>query len=42
MDRSCINASQINDVYENDIEEFLQFTQWNEGGINGRYYCPLC
>jgi len=41
MDRSWINASRINDVYEKGVEDFLEFTKWNGASINERYYC-LC
>jgi len=27
MDRSWVHASRITDVYENGVEEFLQFAQ---------------
>jgi len=40
IDRSCIDASRVSDVYENGVEEFLQFVQQNVVGINGRYFCP--
>jgi len=44
MDRCWINGSQISDVYEKDIEEFLQFVKWNGTRINERYYfmCVNC
>ena len=35
-----MNASRITDVYENDVEEFLQFAQRNATLVNGKYYCP--
>jgi len=38
MDRSWINKSRISDMYENGIEEFLQFAQRNVQAVNGRYY----
>jgi len=40
MNRSWINASRINDVYEIGVEDFLEFIEWNGAGINERYYCP--
>jgi len=39
-DRSWINASQISDVYEKGVEDFIEFDKWNGAGINGRYFCP--
>ena len=39
MNRSWINESENIDVYENGIEEFLQFVERNGTSINGRYYC---
>jgi len=39
MDQSWINESRISDVYENEVEEFLQFSQRNVV-VNGRYFCP--
>jgi len=40
MDRSWINESRINDVYEKGVEEFLEFAKRNGTGINEKYYCP--
>jgi len=40
MDRSWVNASQISDVYEKGVEDFLEFTKRNGAAINGRFYCP--
>jgi len=40
MDQSWINASRISDVYEKDVEEFLQFVKRNVAGVNNKYYCP--
>jgi len=34
MDRSWINASQISDVYEKGVEDFLEFAKRNGVGIN--------
>jgi len=36
-----MNASRINGVYENDVEEFMQLVKRNKEGVNGCYYC-LC
>jgi len=41
MDRSWINEICVRDVYENGVEEFLQFAQRNVQVVNGRYFC-LC
>jgi len=35
-----MNAIRISDVYENDIEDFLQFAQRHGITVNGKYYCP--
>lgn len=37
MNWSWINTSRINYIYENDVEEFLQFAQQNKRGVNERY-----
>jgi len=34
MDRSWINASQISDVYEKGVEDFLEFARRNGAAIN--------
>ena len=34
MNRSWMNSSRISDVYENDVENFLQFTQQNGKNIH--------
>ena len=41
MDRSWITASQISDVYEKGVEEFLQFAKRDGTGVNNKYY-SLC
>jgi len=40
MDRSWINESQISELYEKGVEEFLEFAKRNGVGMNGRYYYP--
>jgi len=40
MDRNWVHASRITDVYENGVEEFLQFAQRNATLVNEKYYCP--
>jgi len=40
MDRSWIFEPQISDVYENGVEEFLEYAKRNGATINRRYYCP--
>ena len=40
MNRSWINASQISDVYEKCVEDFLEYAKRNGAAINGRYYYP--
>jgi len=34
MDQSWMKARRINDVYENGVEEFLQFAQQNGSEVN--------
>jgi len=36
-----MNAIRISDVYENGVEDFLQFAQRHGTTLNGKYYC-LC
>jgi len=40
MDRTWMKASHISDVYENGVEEFLQFVQQNTPVMGGKYFCP--
>jgi len=35
-----VHDSQIIDMYENDIQEFLEFVQRNATPVNGKYNCP--
>jgi len=42
MDRSWINASWISDVYEKDVEDFIEFAKRNGARINERYFLSLC
>ena len=39
MDRTWMKASPIRDVYENGVEEFLQFAQQNAPVMGGKYFC---
>jgi len=41
MDRIWIDDSRMSDVYENDVNCFLQFAQRNVEAVNGRYFCPF-
>jgi len=36
-----MNAIQISDVYENDVEEFLKFAEQHGTALIGKYYSPL-
>jgi len=40
MDRSWMQASHISDEYENEVEQFLQFTEINVPSLRGKYFCP--
>lgn len=40
MDRSWMQASRISDEYENEVEQFLQFTELDAPFLWGKYFCP--
>ena len=40
LDWSWMKASRISDIYENEVEEFLQFAQQNAPVMGGTYFCP--
>ena len=35
-----MKASRTSDVYENGVEEFMQFMQQNAPVMGGKYFCP--
>ena len=40
MDRSWMKEKRISDEYENEVEQFLQFTQLNAESLRDNYLCP--
>ena len=35
-----MKASRVSEEYDNDVEEFLQFTERNALSLRGKFFCP--